>query len=575
MLLAGFQERFLREYAIEMMEKEDSFAVVQLLQHVNNLLSSYEMTADTAFASNSFIEKIPQNSSSFLEAYNTYVDEFRPFVDWIVAARDISRVTVYTSLSQYPFADIRPIDETVRQEKWYKESANGLNKLNKTWAVGEGNLSHIRFFRLIYRYYEPTTNGELIIHFDLDERLLLNLISERDKAHRYIISLANQDIIIDSSDSGRHGKPLASYGEDFVAMLKSVEAGATPDSKIVGGKDHRYLLTAASISDRKSVNGLTLYSLSSLEELNRKVNNIRVQTFGLFFAVLLLSALLIYGFSSGITKRFYLLLKRMRSFDMSHLKQTVEIKGNDELAQLGKVFNDMTVRIEALLSEVVETKLASKEYEIKAKESELYALQTQINPHYLFNTLNAICGNALENGDRETARIVQLLASSFRNVLQKSGNGIALEEELDIVRTYLDIQAFRFGGRVHYEIDIPSSCFRYELPRLSLQTLVENAIIHGVEKTDKQVHIIIWCEKIDEERCALHVTDDGYGMSNERRLEIEAWLNSEVVPHENARIGLLNIHQRLRYMYGAGYGVKISHITDTETTVSMILPAQP
>ncbi|WP_208414368.1 sensor histidine kinase [Paenibacillus castaneae] len=553
------------------MEKEDSYAAVQLLQNVNNMLSSYEMTADTAFSSSSFIQRLPVNNDSFFEAYDWYLDEFRPYIDWIVSARDISKITVYTSLSEYPFADIRPIDEAVKQEKWYKESVKGTNKLSKTWTVGESNLSHIRYFRLTYRFFERKTNAETIITFDLDERLLLNLISERDEGHRYIITLPNQDVLLDTFEPNRRGSSISSYGAEMKGMLKAVDAGSSPSSSIVGNNEH-YLLTSASLTDRKSVSGLTLYSFSPLDELTRKLNKIRLQTIGLFFTVLLLSALVIYGFSSGITKRFYLLTKRMRSFDMNNLNQSVELKGNDELAQLGRVFNDMTARMKYLITEVIETKLASKELEIKAKESELYALQTQINPHYLFNTLNAICGNALENGDRETARIVQLLASSFRNVLQKGGNEISVRDELDIVRTYLDIQVFRFEDRLHYEIDVSERYQQCEVPRLSLQTLVENAIIHGVEKTDKRIRIYIWCEPIDDDRYALHVTNDGPGMTEERRAEVSAWLISETFLQKNSRIGLLNIHQRLRYMYGVDYGIRFSAATNTETTVSMILP---
>lgn len=570
-LLAALQERFIRESTIDTIEKENSYAADQLLQNLNSLLFSYEMTADTAFSISSFIEKLPVNRNSFLEAYDLYLEEYRPYIDWIMSARDISQVTVYTNLSQYPFADIRPLDEAAKQEKWYKESLKGTNKLSKTWTVGESILSHKRYFRLTYRFYEAKTKAEILINFDLDERLLLNLITERDEEHRYIIALPNQDILLDTFEPGRRGSHISSYGAEFMDMIAAVEADVVPQSSIAGSKQ-RYLLTAASLAERKSVNGLTLYSFSSLDELNTKLNQIRWQTIGLFFIALIVSSVVIYGFSSGITKRFYYLVKKMRSIDLENLNHTVDLKGNDEFAQLGRVFNDMTARMKYLIAEVIDTKLASKELEIKVKESELYALQTQINPHYLFNTLNAICGNALENGDRETARIVQLLASSFRNVLQKGGHAISLREELDIVRTYLDIQVFRFDERLQYEIIVPEPFQYYEIPRLSLQILVENAVIHGVENAEKSVKILIWCESIDDGRYALHVTDNGPGMTEERRTEVESWFEGGMFLPDTARIGLLNIHQRLRYMYGADYGVRFSHTTNTETTVTMILP---
>lgn len=574
--LISYQESYIRNYTFENMEKEDGANVSQLLQNVNNLLSTYEVVADTTFSKSNFLDKLPIGKESFFDAYDIYLDKFRPYIDWTISTRDISRVTIYTSASNHPFADILPVDDNVKHEEWYKKSIEGSKQLSKTWtAMGEDPLSHRRYFRLVSRTYEPRTQMELLICFDIDERLINNLISKQSKEHRYILKLGDGDILLDSFDPSRLGESYQAYDEELLEMMKSITPSSTPISKTVGNKE-RYMLTAASVEGRKSVEGMTLYSFTPLEELHMRMNQLHWQALWLFIGAFIVSGILIYLFTQGITNRLYILVKRMRSVDIENMNEPVEIKGKDEIAHLGGVFNLMMGRMEKLIKELLETKLSSKEYEIKAKESELYALQTQINPHYLFNTLNAICGNALENGDRETARIVQLLATSFRHVLKKGGHSITLTEEVDIVRTYLDIQVFRFDGRLQYEFDISDEYMKYKLPRLSLQTLVENAIIHGVEKTSKPVSLLIWCEPFDEEHYQLHVTNDGPVMSEERRTEVEGWLKDKDAAESNdARIGLINVHQRLKYMCGTKCGIVLPRSVVDETTITMILPYHP
>lgn len=214
------------------------------------------------------------------------------------------------------------------------------------------------------------------------------------------------------------------------------------------------------------------------------------------------------------------------------------------------------------------------------RQAQYLALQNQINPHFLYNTLEAIRGDALSAGLDNIADITEALATFFRYTISNMDNLVSLEEELGNAENYFTIQNYRFGDRISMQVDIESGsedCLDFQIPKLTLQPIIENAIIHGLEYQvgpgKVSVHI-----GSDGQRLLIEVTDDGVGMSEATLAEINQRLASPAVTHgrdEKTRkggIALINVDHRIKLLFGELYGLRVSSIVGFGTRVEITLP---
>ena len=210
------------------------------------------------------------------------------------------------------------------------------------------------------------------------------------------------------------------------------------------------------------------------------------------------------------------------------------------------------------------------------KEYELKMLQAQINPHFLYNTLESIRMKALTSGNREVANAIKLLGKSMRYVLENTGTSlVTLKKELDYVETYLQIQKIRFGDRVNYRIEVAGipDLEEYLLLPLLLQPIVENAIVHGLEQVGENGQIDIRVDVPEDELLRIAISDNGCGMSTEQ-LETLRIRMAQKTLDRTASIGLCNINQRIRLYYGESYGMTIESIQGEGTCITLKIPVK-
>jgi len=230
-----------------------------------------------------------------------------------------------------------------------------------------------------------------------------------------------------------------------------------------------------------------------------------------------------------------------------------------------KQLNEKNIR---LMEEVK----ARAELEKALKDSELKALQSQINPHFLFNTLNTISRLALLEKAEKTQEIVYSLSELLRYNLRKIDQAVTLEEELSNIKKYLTIQETRFSDRVTTEINVDYEIAKATIPFLTLQPLIENAIVHGLEPKPEPGKIIIE-GFLEEKEVILRVKDDGVGIAKEklrkiRQLEEPIQSNSG----HTTGLGLINVHKRLQHYFGQDYGLKINSEKNKGTIVDVSFP---
>lgn len=258
------------------------------------------------------------------------------------------------------------------------------------------------------------------------------------------------------------------------------------------------------------------------------------------------------------------------------------IRGDDELTA---TFHDMKVMVGKLKSaeaeiyqaQIREQQIINQQQQIvnQQQQMEFKLLASQINPHFLYNTLESIRMKAFSEGNREIANAIKLLSKSMRYVLSNTKTtSTTLDKELDYVSNYLAIQQMRFGSRIGYEIQI-SPAFtpaNYHILPILIQPLVENAIAHGLEDTGEDGHIIVRVRPSKDRTLLIcHVFDNGIGMSHETMERVLAQMHTPS-KHSTHGVGLYNIDNRIRLFYGEEYGLTIRSKEHWGTCVTVTIP---
>jgi two-component system sensor histidine kinase YesM len=286
-------------------------------------------------------------------------------------------------------------------------------------------------------------------------------------------------------------------------------------------------------------------------------------------ATLLILSILSIFFAMDILTPIKRLVQGMKTMQESKTHDEIIIDRQDELGYLSQCFNDMSREIDILVNRVYKEQLTRKEAEIKT-------LQAQINPHFLFNTLESINWMARLNNVDEISEMVTALSALMEAGIGKGGPLVTIKEEIDFVDSYILIMKNRYGERLDFNKSIDSSLLGIKVPKLLLQPLVENAIYHGVDKFRKQGKIYLIIRKIDQ-RVEIEVLDNGQGMTEENIRELnknlnegnDAYLFSE---NSGMGIGLKNVNRRIKLFYGVEYGVRVESIYEEYMKVVVTIP---
>lgn len=277
-----------------------------------------------------------------------------------------------------------------------------------------------------------------------------------------------------------------------------------------------------------------------------------------FLCVIALSVFLSWLIASPIRK----LERTVKLVGEGDLNTPINVSGAYEVEQLSKRFNLMLQRIRQLMDQII------YEQETKRK-GELEVLQSQINPHFLYNTLNSVIRLAEQGKTEEVVTMIQSLSKFFRISLSKGKNIITVQEELDHIRHYLVIQSFRFKNRFRYEIKAQDEVLSYQTIKLILQPIVENSLYHGIEMMQDEGLIVITAE-LQDELIVIKISDNGLGMSPET---LNTILSGGVKNGGGSGVGVRNVNERIGLYYGREYGLAFESELEEGTTVTIIFPA--
>lgn len=306
--------------------------------------------------------------------------------------------------------------------------------------------------------------------------------------------------------------------------------------------------------------GWRVVGVSYVDELiTQRVQNVVAILLGLLLFVLFSAICSSLVFSRMISRPVKRLIQAMEQFEDSASDFTYHaVEGSREIGELSHSFGHMVVQIQQLMEKV-------REEEITLRKAELRALQAQINPHFLYNTLDAIGWLCEEERTQDAVEMVNALAKLFRISISKGHEIIPVEKELEHARSYLKIEKFRYK-QFTYSFDVDEDCLNYYCNKITLQPIIENAIYHGLDRMVDEGKIRIGVHSRGD-NLVFTVEDNGIGMTKEQCREI-----LEGSAGDKTGIGIRNVNNRIKIYFGEQYGIQIDSELDEGTTVTIIMP---
>lgn len=384
-----------------------------------------------------------------------------------------------------------------------------------------------------------------------------------------VIALSSDYLRLQTAD-GELLTGLYLDGEPFYGKGENLGEEA-PYARLAAYRGSEMLACQSRVHILQSENAFTVVTADP--DAPADLRNMRFSFAGLLCLPMLAALLIVWAYSRRLGRRVTVLRNQMRVIAEGGTVISKTVPGGDELGQL---FLDMTRTIRVLQDlsrKVYEKELRYQKLLSYQKEIEYKMLASQINPHFLFNTLESIRMKAVMNKDREVACVVHKLGQIMRRLLSASQSTVTLRSELDLVRDYLEIQQFRHGERIAFEIEVAPQVdpdALYTLPLLLLP-LVENAVLHGLDDKRGTGRIRVAARR-EEKALYLLVEDNGVGMEEERRKELLRRVKSGEPQPDGKHIGLYNVAQRIRLSFGGDFGLCLHSRKDEGTRVELRLP---
>ena len=339
-------------------------------------------------------------------------------------------------------------------------------------------------------------------------------------------------------------------------------------TRIKAGEEE-YVLTCENVKQEDTSDYFQVVSVRAVDEILREAYAQQRKSIWLFLGSVVLAGTLIFAFSWSFARRVGRFREQMQKASEGNFELEEKLGGNDEISQLYDYLSVMIWRIQRLLAQVYQEKIHAERLKSSQKDAEFKMLTSQINPHFLYNTLETIRMKARINKQYEIEELVKMLGKILRSSIQAGSKDMTIREEVELAEYYLKIQQYRFGERIQYQIYVEEGTERQKILPLLIQPLVENCIIHGLEGSEDVGHIDI-CVKRSGQNVVITVTDDGAGICGEKIAEIRRELAGNRTKGEH--IGICNVNQRVRLRYGEEYGVTVESICGEYTRVEITLP---
>lgn len=532
-------------------------------RNIDDYFSDIDQLSSPQFKYERIISALLNESEDYSEQY--YLEEY--IRSLFYSRKDIEGIYIYLAMHKKyyyilradTFPNVRIVnDESIPGEEWYKKAITSKEQRYIQSFLVPNNLGYTidttKCFMAYHRVLFTITNRKpiaiLSFYYNaLNRDEVLKGLPENEGEFVLLLDKQNVPFYIENK----------SYPTkfNFDRLQESGNASGQDDFVWWDGKE-KYLVTY-NISETGQWKLIKLIPYSHIYKAAQTNRNLGYLVGAV---ILVLSILVVLLVSNAITKPLKMLSMKMVKFSDGHFNVEAEVKGRDEIAQLSNQFNLMVKKTNDLINERYRMELVEKNAILKALEAE-------INPHFLYNALQAISTKALKSGEQSISKMVDALASTFRYSISGS-NIVSIGEELKYVENYLVLQKARFGNRLHVLYDLDNSALDIRIPKLSVQSLVENSIKHALEEKSSGITMVIKAG-LDGDKAMIRVTDNGPGISPDRLDDILESFNNDWEKQDHKCIGLKNLNSRLKLIYGDHAELTIrTDSTGTEVSISIL-----
>ena len=319
---------------------------------------------------------------------------------------------------------------------------------------------------------------------------------------------------------------------------------------------------------------LTLYVLTKKSQFINIIQHFPY-IFVLIFVNVLLPFCMVYLINNSFTVRIHELSEVFDRVDEEHLEQIQNPKGQDEVGNLMRNYNKMAQRVNSLIQIVYKNYIQEQKMIVARQKAELLALHSQINPHFLFNALESIRMHSIIKKEMETADMVQKLAIMQRQYVEWQEDTIEIDREMDFVDAYLGLQKYRFGDRLSYKLEVEEDCKKFQIPKLTIVTFVENACVHGIESKTTAGWIFVRIS-VDNNNLCLEIEDTGNGMDEEETITLLKRMREANIDmlKMKGRVGIVNACLRLKMLTDDKVHFELDSEKGIGTIIQIRIPCQ-
>ena len=532
-------------------------SMLQTARLYQTMLKTTESMSDSLYVNKTVQETLQKNYSSAQEVYEQYLDT--AFLDDFL--RMNSNVASFRYYCENPTildnAYFIKASDDIKSSLWYRQAKESHG--NILWTMKIDDITHKKMLSLV-RAVQSRTDGSFIavLSINIAEDTVLRLI--RAQENETLIAVNGK--LEFSSGSLPDSRRPSFLNQDFSGEEITQAYTVWNDENVAG-------LFYQVYEDRAS-------TMILMQFIPRAV--LRTTTFKTVLVCLLvlgsgaaISALLLTFFTRYFENRVHYINNEIKKIVQNDFETGARPEGSDEFSEMFDALSKTSSTIKTLIDEVYTHKLSQAQLLSRQNDIRFKMLASQINPHFLFNTLETIRMQAIADGSKDVAYTIKLLAKILRHNLDVAERPVPLMEEIDVISNYLEIQHLRFKERVSYAIMFLCPVKDVEILPLLIQPLVENSFSHGLESHVRDGFIYILIDSKDD-ILSISVSDNGSGMSKEKLMELTKKLDDNKVEAVNSSIGMLNVNQRIKLFYGEQYGLNIQSEEGKGTVVTIQVP---
>ncbi len=507
---------------------------------------------------NDEINYLLNNNFTSEEEYREFYRSHSTVEDYLKMYSQFMDIVFYVDIDGFVYnSDYRRVTGEVSNSYWYKAA----NSDRPVWQVirnpGDGNF-YLSYVRRVYRRGDPV--GAMVI--SITPEWIDGLM--KDEIFKVVFCVQEGMVFYSNMDNYELGKvcipPEISFKPGISDSVELTEM--SPLTK------EGY--TIASCFDYENTGNLfQIYLVKPYSIVTGSTKNFTEVYVWYVSLCFLLSMLITILFTTYFVRRIKLLQDQMHKVAMGDFSLDADIKGGDEINDLYRDLQVMVASMESLINEAYEAKIQSETFKFNQMEAEFKTLASQINPHFLYNTLETIRMKAYVNNDKETADLIKKLGKFMRRCLEVKDGMVTLKSELEFTKSYLELQSARFGDRVSYSVNCEVDP-EYKILPLIIQPIVENAFIHGIESS-KTKGVITINAFYKFEDVIIDVIDNGQGIPDDKMSEL-LWKLEENDTSSGKSIGLTNVNKRIKMYHGEKYGLSVTSGVGKGTRVRITLP---